>query len=348
MSRNCLIVLGAILLTSALISGEGANCPAGGCGASVGDWDSKAQEFLSTDVPLVGVSPTDSAKETSFKAGDAVKNIAQNETVNVKVNDPQAQDDNAMSDAQPAYRSDLFPKGEFLKAMPSVSSSDLVLDVSNSRAQGEARIRNTISIPLKSFLYDNDTVKPITEISKTLGDAGISSDDPVVVYSDTFDSGKATFVFWLMRYLGHENVKVLDGDLHSWTAASLPLDIKQNTRHAVSYSANVNADLMAEYEYVKSGTAQIVDARSFQDFGKERIPLAFSVRPDDVLEDGKIKDAAKLNDTFSMLDKSRPVVVYSSDIVKASLVWYALQLMGFDSRMYTWQDWQAHEAVSSG
>ena len=42
----------------------------------------------------------------------------------------------------------------------------------------------------------------------------------IVVYSDDFSSGDATFVFWALKYLGQENLKVLDGGLEDWKAAS--------------------------------------------------------------------------------------------------------------------------------
>ncbi len=343
MSRNWLIALGISLSIIALIFGANAKCPASGCsGGSPGNWDASAQAFLNSDVPIVGRSIQETAEGSSLKVGpDAENSTPKNSTLDE--NEGNMVPRTSMNDVQPAYRSNLFPKGEFLKAMPGVSSSDLVLDVSDSNTQGEARIRDAVRIPSKSFLYENGTLRPVSEMPKILGDAGISRSDPVVVYNDAFDSGEATFVFWLMRYLGHEDVKVLDGDLYDWTAASLPLDTKQNSHQAVNYTAAVKADLLANYEQVKSGAVQVVDARSFQEYGKGRIQKAFFISPEEVLADGKIKDASGLNDTFAKLDKSKPVVVYSSDIPKASLVWYALQLMGFDSRIYTWQDWQEHE-----
>ncbi len=47
---------------------------------------------------------------------------------------------------------------------------------------------------------------------------------------------------------------------------------------------------------------------------------------------------------FSRLAKDKPIVVYSSDYSRSSLVWYALQLMGYEASIYTWEDWKAHES----
>jgi thiosulfate/3-mercaptopyruvate sulfurtransferase len=353
-SRNWLIISCIALLFLALISCAGASCPPGGCGgsSSYDDWESSATNFLSSDVPTGGTSSTYNAADTSFKAKDAVKNISR---IGAASSDSAASMDNAddtpnadianaqMDNTILAYRSDLFPAGNTLKAMQSVSSSDLVLDVSGSRDKGDAHIPGDIYIPFNDFLYDNGTVKSIPDLSEVLGSAGISNKNPIVVYSDNFESGDGAFAFWIMRYLGKNNVKLLDGDLHDWINASLPLGIDQRTIPPVSYIANPRPQLLANYDYVKSGNAQIVDARSFLEFGKGSIPSAFLISPDEVLEGGRIKDADGLTAVFAKLDKGKPVVVYSSDMLKASLVWYALQLMGFDSRIYTWQDWQDRE-----
>ena len=48
---------------------------------------------------------------------------------------------------------------------------------------------------------------------------------------------------------------------------------------------------------------------------------------------------------LSDLEKDKPVVVYSEDELNASLVWYALQLMGYNSSLYTWNDWEAHQST---
>jgi thiosulfate/3-mercaptopyruvate sulfurtransferase len=108
------------------------------------------------------------------------------------------------------------------------------------------------------------------------------------------------------------------------------------------YTPILKPELLANYEYVKSGTPQTVDARTFQEFGKGRIPQAYFIGTDSVLEGGKVKAGDQLNDTFAKLNSDRQIVVYSTDFFNSSLVWYALQLTGFDSRLYSWQDWQEH------
>ncbi|MFB3763938.1 MAG: sulfurtransferase [Methanotrichaceae archaeon] len=342
MGRKLLIFLGIAIIIMALFSYADAACPPGGCGSGSEDWETTAQSFINSDVPMVGASIQDMTKGSSLKVGQAATGSTLNDAESLPKS-PVGSSKDSSADFIQAYRSDSFPKGKYLKAMQSVSSSDLILDVSNNHSKGDAIIRGAVSIPAKRFIYENGKIRPVSEITEILGDAGISSDDSVVVYSSSFESGEAAFVFWLMKYTGQESVKLLDGDLDDWTEASLPLDIKPKILPKVNYAAKVDLEMLADYAYVKSGIAQVVDARNFQDFGDGRIPDSFWIPTSNVLENGKVKDAVKLNDTFSKLNKGKPVVVYSTDIANASLVWYALQLMGFDSKVYTWADWEAHE-----
>ncbi len=336
MKKNWPVLLEIMLVALILMPSACAVCPLGGCGSSGNDaWLASAQDFLSSDVPLVGLSQGGSVQTGSFKAGEPIGTA-------VKTAGSETAPTVATDFVEPKSRTGLFPAGEHLAPMESFSGRDVIVDVSNQRSEGEGHIKGAIVVPSMSFLLDDGTLRPVSELAAILGAAGISHEDAVIVYSDSFSSGEATFVMWLLCYLGQDDVKALDGGLEDWIKASLPLETKKNVRSPANYSPSTGSKLLASYDFVKSGAAQMVDARTFQDFGKGRIPKAFIISPEEVLESGKLKDAASLADTFAKLDQKRPVVVYSNDYFSASLVWYALQLMGFDSRLYTWQDWQAH------
>ena len=339
MKIRLLTLLGFIITALLLISlADGSVCTVGGCGSGEDSWAASAQSFMSSDVPIVGVSQNQNTPPSSFKV-----NVPESGRVNTTIN--QTIPNIGGEYVQPDSRTEPFLALQLMKHMNSFSGEDVVLDVSNQRSPGESHIRGAIRIPSKSFLLDNGTLRPVSELVAILGKAGITDNDAVVVYSDTFSSGEATFVLWMLRYLGHQNVRALDGGLQDWRAASLPMETKENVRPPAVYVPHLRPELLSDYDFIKSGKAQIVDARTFQDFGKSRIPKAVFISPETLLEGGRIKAASKLNDTFARLSRSQTVAVYSNDLLNASVVWYALQLMGFDSRIYTWQDWQAHEPV---
>jgi thiosulfate/3-mercaptopyruvate sulfurtransferase len=314
-----------ILALSALIPYAQAGCSVGGCGGGSDSWLESAKSFMNSDVPLLGVAGTQSTNSIStgsFQAGQP---------------------------AEEAYvatgsRAASFPAPGMLKSLDAISEKDVVLDVSGSRSPGQAHIRGSINLPAKDFFYENGTLRNATDMAAILGKAGISQEDALMVYSDSFGSGEATAVLYALRRLGHDNVRALDGGLDNWIASSLPMETEENVRSPVSYALRLRAELFVDYDYVKSGQAQMVDARSFQEFGKSRILNATFISPESVLEEGRLKNGTSLMDTFARLNAGRAAVVYSDDIYGASVVWFALQLMGFDARIYSWQDWQAHEA----
>ena len=67
--------------------------------------------------------------------------------------------------------------------------------------------------------------------------------------------------------------------------------------------------------------------------------------PSNIIKGNQIKDANDLDMVFDRLSKDKPIVVYSDDYSRSSLVWFALQLMGYEASIYTWEDWKANAAT---
>jgi thiosulfate/3-mercaptopyruvate sulfurtransferase len=229
--------------------------------------------------------------------------------------------------------------------MKSVSSSDVVMDVSNTDSYSASHIKNAIHIPSKDFLNSVGSLKTDEELAKVLGDAGVTKDDSIVLYAGKESSGEAEFAFLVLSFLGQKEVRLLDGSLADWKAAGLPEEVSENKKPGVDYKPEVKPEVIAEYEYVKSGQAQIIDVRPFVEFGKGRIPGSIALDPSNVIKGDKIKNGADLSTVFSRLDKEKPIVVYSDDYSRSAIVWYAMQLMGYEASIYTWEDWKAHEAA---
>jgi thiosulfate/3-mercaptopyruvate sulfurtransferase len=249
---------------------------------------------------------------------------------------------------EPIERSATYPNGVILKPMKSVSSSDVVIDVSNDDSYAASHIKDAIHIPGRDLLSSEGNLKTAEDLAGLLGQAGISNGDSVVLYAGQESSGQAQFAFFVLNYLGQKEVKILDGSLADWKAAGLPEDVLEKSKPAVEYSPQVRSEVMAEYDYVKSGQAQIIDVRPFVDFGKGRIPGSIALDPANVVKGDKIRDVGGLTTVFSRLDKEKPIVVYSDDYSRSALVAYALQLMGYQASIYSWEDWKAHEAAQAG
>lgn len=236
----------------------------------------------------------------------------------------------------PVDRSGDYPRSQSLKSPSNVSAGTLLIDVSDVAGQDESY---ALHLPAGLFLQDNRTLKSTSEISQILGEAGVSREDSVVVGGQPF--GHAAFLVWLLDYLGQAQAALLDSDATTGAGGS-------RLQQAVTYTSLPRADLLASYDYVISGQAQLVDARDFQQYALEGILGSFNIRPEDVASGDRVMDAAELQDQFSRLDRDRPVLVYADHYYRSSPVWYSLQLMGYDARLYTWEDWVAHQSDAPG
>ena len=59
----------------------------------------------------------------------------------------------------------------------------------------------------------------------------------------------------------------------------------------------------------------------------------------------KLEDETKLEKVFAILNKNQPVVVYTNTGVKGSVVWFALELLGYDAKLYSYENWLNNQAV---
>lgn len=248
----------------------------------------------------------------------------------------------AVSDPVPSNTSQMRT-GMFAEALVSpraVSPDDIVLDISPSATR---YIKGAVNINYEDFLAEGSKLKPVSEMAKLLGDAGISRNDSLVITGECLPCGggpsPAVFTYWLLKYLGHEKIRVLDGSIDDWKAAGLNTSEQPATRPKTNYIPALRPELLATYDFVINGDAQIVDARPAMDFGIGSIPGAVNIPYENVVENERIKPQEDLQKVFIGLEKDRPVVVYTNVGVEASLVWFALTLSGYDARLYSWRDW---------
>ncbi|MBN1323010.1 MAG: hypothetical protein JW986_03290 [Methanotrichaceae archaeon] len=233
------------------------------------------------------------------------------------------------SPAKVTYRAESYPRGDLLADMPAVSSSELLLDPSGNEPSEE--IAGSISLPAMSLLDSDGALKDPSEISAILGRAGISSDRAVVVVGSDLSSGEPTLVVWLLRYMGQEDVSLLDGDQAAWKTAGLPMASGEPIEEA-EYTPRIRAGLLIEGDLPEG--VSIADVREFQVYAQDRLPGAISLDTADLVDGGRIEDEADLDAKFVRFSPDRPVVVCSDDYPSATLAWYAFELMGFDASIY--------------
>ena len=287
-------------------------------------------------MPLSGFEAENSNKQNNVSnASDSVKSVSEKPAQSVS----KSAEENAM-----IVRSNESKK--MLVSLEEVNSSCILLDVSQNATE---HISGSIAVPYTRFLNDGN-LRSADEISQILGAAGISNEDCIIIYGECMPCGDgpapAMLVYWMMKSLGHEKVKVLDGTVKDWAAAGKPTSTEVALMPHKNYTGEFTPDFMATYDYVKSQAPQIVDARSMQEFGKGSIPGAINIPYESMISNGRIKDEAKLKRIFATLSRDRPLVVYAGQPTQGSVAWFALKLMGYDAMLYSYENWRYNQAVS--
>ncbi len=188
--------------------------------------------------------------------------------------------------------------------------------------------------------------------------AGVSQHGPVVVYDDG-DSTVAARGWWLLRYFGHENVRLLDGGYRAWVGAGLPVTTAEPAAAPGDFTARPGhlpvLDAAGAQEVARTG--RLLDARAGERYRGEtetadpvagHIPGAVSApTKDNVNADGTFKDAAELAARFAAVDVTpggtAPVAAYCGSGVTAAHEVVALTLAGVPAALYigSWSNWIA-------
>ena len=110
----------------------------------------------------------------------------------------------------------------------------------------------------------------------TLGRLGVANDAQVVAYDQ--DNGMyASRLWWMLRWLGHDEVAVLDGGFAKWTREGRPTTSGDEHRPPRTFVASPRSQMIVTADRVaaslRSGDSTLVDARAPERYRGETEPL---------------------------------------------------------------------------
>lgn len=233
------------------------------------------------------------------------------------------------------------------------------------------RAYETGHIPGARYLHlDDDLAAPVTGntgrhplpdpdvLAKKLGELGIDNNTQVVAYDDFFGA-MASRLWWLLHWLGHDKVALLDGGLPAWTREKLLLTANATTYPQKEFIPNLRSELVIDMPameaVVDSGDNVIIDARAEERFTGEiepldkiagHIPGAINLPFDDNLDiDGTFMPKDELVDLYKNLigdkDGSQVVMMCGSGVTACHNL-IAMEIAGLKgARLYagSWSEW---------
>jgi thiosulfate/3-mercaptopyruvate sulfurtransferase len=189
------------------------------------------------------------------------------------------------------------------------------------------------------------------KIERLLGQAGVSPDTTVVLYGDN-NNWFATYAYWLLKYYGHRDARIMNGGRKKWIDESRPLTKEIAKVTPTTYKARAGErDIRALRDHVLGGNGGrvLVDVRSPREFSGEllapenlpqegaqrgghipgavNIPWAEAVAPD-----GTFKSAEELRKLYEGkgVKSDKEVIAYCRIGERSSHTWFVLkELLGY-------------------
>jgi thiosulfate/3-mercaptopyruvate sulfurtransferase len=183
--------------------------------------------------------------------------------------------------------------------------------------------------------------------------AGVSDARPVVVYDD-WAGRAAARCWWLLRWAGHRDVRVLDGGWSAWVAADHERSQGKESPERGDFTADPGQlpVLAPEGVLPLAQTGVLVDARDPQRFRGEvepvdpvagHIPGAVNVPTGANLgADGRFLPPAALRELYAPA-RGQEVAAYCGSGVTAAHDVLAMAIIGIDATLYpgSWSEWVA-------
>ncbi len=268
-----------------------------------------------------------------------------------------------------AIGADDYPRPELLVEPAELaegidSESWVVLDVRGEDAYAEGHIPDALRIDHGTWkdAFDADAAD---DWSERIGSLGIDAESTVALYDDN-DLKDAARIWWILRYWGVRDVKLLNGGWKAWQREELPTTDEATPEPAkTDFRAEPQPDRLATkgsiLQSLGTGELQIVDSRSEEEHSGTKtlsndrggsIPGATNLEWSSLIdsESGRMKTADEIEQLFrdAGIDPKRPAATYCQSGGRASVMAFGLELMGTDrvSNYYPgWSEWGNEEGL---
>jgi thiosulfate/3-mercaptopyruvate sulfurtransferase len=182
--------------------------------------------------------------------------------------------------------------------------------------------------------------------SQAMSSLGIGDQMSIVVYEQVgvFSAPRAR---WMLRAFGAREVYILDGGLHAWIEAGLPVESGHVKREETMFRATFSPDAVKDFAQIRHMIAehgQILDARSSGRFtgaspeprpgiSSGHMPGAINTPFTELAENGRLKSPAQLREYFAGkgVNLEQPITTTCGSGVTAAVIALGLEAAGAKS-----------------
>ncbi len=255
-----------------------------------------------------------------------------------------------------------------------IAKSDwVVVDCRDLKDYAKGHISGAISLGkrCKKALRDatSRAFRDTSKYEKFLGKVGIGNNTHVVFYYEGLGTiTDATVAFWILEYLGHDKVHVLNGGLDAWRKAGNRLVAEPTRKEPTTFKANVVPSRYGETDEVlqialgEITGVQLLDSRTAGEYsGKDMRALRGGHVPNttlnishlDTLAQVKNASTGKMEPTayfdpgvvaekFASLDRNTRILAYCQTGTRSTMTYLQLRLLGFKDPANWDESWRVY------
>lgn len=235
----------------------------------------------------------------------------------------------------------------------------LILDLSREETYRQVHLPGAIHIH-PSYLICGEQpavgkLPNIEQLEDLFGNIGYEPEQHIVVYDDE-GGGWAGRMIWTLDVIGHKSYSYLNGGIHAWLAAELPVTNEIPRAFPTDPEIHIDTQFIATQDEIKHSidqhTVQIWDARGPDEYSGQRvvsargghIPGAINFEwtrgmdPDRAL---RIREDIRAQLNTVGLDGSKPIITHCQTHHRSGFTYLVGKSLGFDIKAYdgSWSEW---------
>ncbi|MFD1426826.1 thiosulfate/3-mercaptopyruvate sulfurtransferase [Kroppenstedtia sanguinis] len=191
-------------------------------------------------------------------------------------------------------------------------------------------------------------------LAERLGALGIDHRRTVIAYDDQ-GGMMAARLWWMLRYLGHGEVFVLNGGYGAWTELGYPVSDEVPRREPTRFVPHRQEQFQVGMEEVKAWKGLLIDSREPARYEGKTEPIDAQAGhipgavnrfwKENLGKDGRWKTPAELKKEWAFASGKQPIVYCGSGVTACANL-LALYAAGIpEARLYagSWSDWISYE-----
>ena len=245
-----------------------------------------------------------------------------------------------------AGQNDIITAKQFMD-MVKANDKLVIVDASAAKTYSTTHVKNAVNIPHKTLYQEGSIeglIKSPDQLAKIFGSKGVGDGNTIVVY-DEGSQKYSTRVYWVLKYLGAKDVKILHKDMDQWKKVRVPLTRMPASVKPATFTANVDNSTSTDMAYVKAHigdpNVKLIDARTPEEFNgtstdpvsKGHIQGALNLNHKDVLNsNNSFKSKADLEAIASKLGVSanNEIILYCKTSIRGAVLYVAFRdILGY-------------------